>query len=195
LIIEADMAEKEISIKRIAITTGGGDAPGLNAVIRAATLAAVNRGWQVCGIRDGFNGLFLPEQFVDGGFVRLTRESVRGITHLGGTILGTTNRGNPLRYPVKGLDGRVQEIDRSDELIRAFLLHDFDALISIGGDGSMEIAHALSKKGLRVIGVPKTIDNDLDGDNFWIRHRGFSRHGMPGSPAHHGGFPSPDYRG
>jgi phosphofructokinase-like protein len=150
-------------IKKIAITTGGGDAPGLNAVIRAATLAALNRGWQVCGIRDGYNGILMPEQFVDGGLVRLTRDSVRGITHLGGTILGTTNRGNPLKYPVKGLDGQIQEVDRSEELIRAFLIHDLDALISIGGDGSMEIAHALSQKGLWVVGVPKTIDNDLNG--------------------------------
>jgi 6-phosphofructokinase 1 len=157
------MAEHANGIKRIAITTGGGDAPGLNAVIRAATLAALNRGWEVYGIRDGFNGLLMPEQFLNGGVVRLTRDTVRGITHLGGTILGTTNRGNPLHYPVRLLDGTVQEVDRSDELIRAFLMHGLDALISIGGDGSMGIAHALAQKGLRVIGVPKTIDNDLDG--------------------------------
>lgn len=150
-------------IKRIAITTGGGDAPGLNAVIRAATLAALNHGWDVYGIRDGFNGLLLPEQYVDGGLISLTRDRVRGITHLGGTVLGTTNRGNPLRFPVKKLDGSYEEVDRSDELIRHLLLHEVDALISVGGDGSMEIANALSKKGLRVVGVPKTIDNDLDG--------------------------------
>lgn len=150
-------------IERIAITTGGGDAPGLNAVIRAATLAAINRGWEVYGIRDGFNGLLMPEQFVEGGLIQLTRDRVRGITHLGGTILGTTNRGNPLKFPIKNLDGKVEEIDRSDEIIRGFLLHSLDALISIGGDGSMDIANALSRKGLRVVGVPKTIDNDLDG--------------------------------
>lgn len=155
------MAEQKI--KRIAITTGGGDAPGLNAVIRAAVLSALNRGWEVYGIRDGFNGLLMPENFVEGGLIRLTRDRVRGITHLGGTILGTTNRGNPLKFPVKGLDGTMQEVDRSDELIRAFLLHQLDALISIGGDGSMAIANALAKKGLWVVGVPKTIDNDLDG--------------------------------
>ncbi len=150
-------------IQRIAITTGGGDAPGLNAVIRAAVLSALNRNWEVYGIRDGFNGLLMPENYMEGGLVRLTRDNVRGITHLGGTILGTTNRGNPLRYPDKGLDGEMTEVDRSDELVRMFLLHHLDALISIGGDGSMEIAHALSKKGLRVVGVPKTIDNDLVG--------------------------------
>ena len=156
------MDSRTVEPKKIAITTGGGDAPGLNAVIRAAVLAAQNRGWEVYGIRDGYNGLLLPEQYPEGGIIRLTRERVRGITHLGGTILGTTNRGNPLRYPVKELDGAVHEIDRSRELIRALLLHNLDALISIGGDGSMEIAHALAKQGLRVIGVPKTIDNDLD---------------------------------
>ena len=149
-------------IKKIAVCTGGGDAPGLNAVIRAATLAAHNRDWEVVGIRDGYNGLLLPEEFEDGGLVPLTRDRVRGITHLGGTILGTTNRGNPLRYPVKNFDGTLQEVDRTGELLRAFQLHGIDALITIGGDGSMEIAAALAKKGLWVVGVPKTIDNDLN---------------------------------
>jgi phosphofructokinase-like protein len=156
------MAQMVPNIKRIAISTGGGDAPGLNAVIRAAVLSAINRGWEVYGIRDGYNGLLMPEQFLEGGLIRLTRERVRGITHLGGTIIGTTNRGNPLRYPIKGPDDTIIEIDRSDELIRAFRLHQIDALISVGGDGSMEIANALAKKGLWVVGVPKTIDNDLE---------------------------------
>ena len=156
------MTAQKTRIRRIAISTGGGDAPGLNAVIRAATLAALNNDWEIYGIRDGYNGLLLPEQFLEGGLLRLTRDTVRGITHLGGTILGTTNRGNPLRYPVKGLGGEIEEVDRTAELLRAFGLHDLDALISIGGDGSMEIADALSEKGLWVVGVPKTIDNDLD---------------------------------
>jgi phosphofructokinase-like protein len=150
------------SIKRIAISTGGGDAPGLNAVIRAVVLAAINRGWEVYGIRDGFNGLLLPEQFPEGGLIRLTRNTVRGITHLGGTIIGTTNRNNPLHFPIEGTDGQIEEIDRSDELVRSMKLHQIDALISIGGDGSMAIATVLAQKGMRVIGVPKTIDNDLD---------------------------------
>jgi phosphofructokinase-like protein len=151
------------NIKRIAISTGGGDAPGLNAVIRAAVLSALNRGWQCAGVRDGYNGLLLPEQFPAGGLISLTRETVHGITALGGTILGTTNRGNPLRFPVAGPDGSVDEVDRTDELVRAFRLHQIDAFIAIGGDGSLGIAAVLAKKGLRVIGVPKTIDNDLDG--------------------------------
>jgi phosphofructokinase-like protein len=150
-------------IRRIAISTGGGDAPGLNAVIRAAVLSAINRGWQAVGVRDGYNGLLMPEQYPNGGLIPLTADSVRGITPLGGTILGTTNRGNPLHFPITNADGSVEEIDRTDELVRSFRLHQIDALISIGGDGSLAIASVLAQKGLRVVGVPKTIDNDLDG--------------------------------
>ncbi len=109
-----DMAHARwLTIKRIAISTGGGDAPGLNAVIRAATLAARNRGWDVVGIRDGFNGLINPELYPNGGLVTLTRESVRGIVHQGGTIIGTTNRGNPTAYPVQQPDGTWIEVDRT----------------------------------------------------------------------------------
>ncbi|HEY3485418.1 MAG TPA: ATP-dependent 6-phosphofructokinase [Ilumatobacteraceae bacterium] len=149
-------------IKRIAISTGGGDAPGLNAVIRAATLAARNRDWDVVGIRDGFNGLLFPEQYGEGGVIGLSRESVRGIVHQGGTILGTTNRGNPTRYPVQQPDGTWTEVDRTSELLERFTDHGIDALITIGGDGSLSIADHLHRAGLRVIGVPKTIDNDLE---------------------------------
>ena len=149
-------------IQKVAIATGGGDAPGLNAVIRAAVLAGIARGWEMYGIRDGYNGLMMPEQYVDGGLISLTRDKVRGITHLGGTIIGTTNRGNPFSYPVKNSDGTYTEIDRSDELVRSFAMHELDALISVGGDGSMSIANSLANKGVRVVGVPKTIDNDLD---------------------------------
>ena len=149
-------------IKTVAISTGGGDAPGLNAVIRAATLAARNRGWEVIGIRDGFRGIMAPEYYPEGGMVDLTREMVRGISHLGGTIIGTTNRGNPCAYPVQQSDGSWAEIDRTDELVRMFKDHGIDALITIGGDGSLTIANRLYEAGLTVMGVPKTIDNDLD---------------------------------
>jgi 6-phosphofructokinase 1 len=152
-----------MTIKRIAITTGGGDAPGLNAVIRSAVLSSLNRGWECYGIRDGYNGLLKPEEFPDGGLIHLTREAVRGITHLGGTILGTTNRGNPFSYPTEDENGNLLELDRSDELVAAFKAHDLDALIAIGGDGSMAIAHKLYMKDLKIVGVPKTIDNDLNG--------------------------------
>ena len=149
-------------IRRIAINTGGGDAPGLNAVIRAVTICAQNHGWETYGIRDGYHGLLSPEDYPDGGLVRLTRDRVRGITHLGGTILGTTNLGNPLHFPVKQRDGAIIEVDRSDEVLRAFQMHRIDALVAVGGDGSLAIANSFAEKGLRVVGVPKTIDNDLD---------------------------------
>ena len=149
------------AIRRIGISTGGGDAPGLNAVIRAVTLSAHNRGWEVVGIRDGYNGVMLPDQYRDGGLISLTPDKVRGITHLGGTIIGTTNQGNPLRFPVKKPNGKIVEVDRTDELVRGLQANSIDAVVAIGGDGSLTIANALAKKGVRIVGVPKTIDNDL----------------------------------
>ncbi len=149
-------------IRRIAVCTGGGDAPGLNAVIRAVVIAAANRGWECYGIHDGFNGILFPERYPEGGVYRLTREKVRGIGHLGGTILGTTNKGNPLHFPMKMPDGTMRDVDRTGEILEFFAKKELDALVSIGGDGSLTIANALHQKGLRVVGVPKTIDNDLD---------------------------------
>ena len=149
-------------IRRIAVCTGGGDAPGLNAVIRSVVIAAANRGWECYGIRDGFNGIMFPERYPEGGVFRLTRERVRGIGHLGGTILGTTNKGNPLHFPMRMPDGTMRDTDRTDEILEFFGRKELDALVSIGGDGSLTIANALHLKGLRVVGVPKTIDNDLD---------------------------------
>ena len=149
-------------IRRIAVCTGGGDAPGLNAVIRAVAIAAANRGWECYGIREGFNGILFPERYPDGGVFRLTREKVRGIGHLGGTILGTTNKGNPLHFPMKMPDGTTKDMDLSGDILEFFARKEIDALVSIGGDGSLTIANALHQKGLRVVGVPKTIDNDLD---------------------------------
>ncbi len=166
---------------RIAISTGGGDAPGLNAVIRAVVLSAHQRGWECFGIRRGYDGLYCrgrahtiayakPYDGPDrrrgdprGGLVPLGPDQVRGITHLGGTILGTTNRGNPFHWPTRLPDGTVQELDRSDEVVEAFKEHRLDALVAIGGDGSLGIAHGLWKKGIPVVGVPKTIDNDVVG--------------------------------
>jgi phosphofructokinase-like protein len=150
-------------IKRIAINTGGGDAPGLNAVIRAVTLSANNRGWECYAIRDGFTGILEPQRYPDGnGVYRLTLDKVRGIAHLGGTVIGTTNKGNPMHYPVKQPDGSLLDTDRCGEIVDYFRQHHIDALVSVGGDGSLTIADALCNKGLRVVGVPKTIDNDLD---------------------------------
>ena len=143
---------------RIGISTGGGDAPGLNAVIRAAVLSATGRGWEVIGIRKGFAGLLGEDQCVT-----LTRDSVRGIGHLGGTILRTTNHGNPFHYPVRQPDGPFIEVDRSAELFESVQRLGIDAIIAIGGDGTLEIARRLSECGLKIVGVPKTIDNDVGG--------------------------------
>jgi ATP-dependent phosphofructokinase / diphosphate-dependent phosphofructokinase len=143
---------------RVALSTGGGDAPGLNAVIRAAVLGAVSRGWDVLGICRGYYGLLGEDDILP-----LTRDSVRGIAHLGGTILRTTNRGNPFTFPVRQGDGSMKEIDRSDEILENADRLGIDAIITIGGDGSLAIAQGLFEKGLRIVGVPKTIDNDVSG--------------------------------
>jgi len=149
---------------RIALSTGGGDAPGLNAVIRSATLSAMRHGWEVVGIRDGFNGLMFPDQYRDGnpGTFAFERHMVRGIGHLGGTILGSTNRGNPCNFPVVQQDGSIVYEDRTEQLVQMFHDAGIDALVTIGGDGSLTIGQRLHEAGLRVIGVPKTIDNDID---------------------------------
>ena len=143
---------------RIAISTGGGDAPGLNAVIRAAVLAAVHRGWECFGVKRGFGSLLGESDLIP-----LGPHEVRGITHLGGTILGTSSRGDPLKWRVQRSDGSWEERDRSQELLDSFHAHRLDALIAIGGEGTLGIVHSLWKKGLPVVGVPKTIDNDVGG--------------------------------
>ncbi len=141
---------------RIAINTGGGDAPGLNAVIYAVTMAAHARGWEVFGILQGYAGLFDTTKIV-----QLTPEKVAGIMTHGGTILGTTSRGDPFRRPHEGPNGTVEFRDESDRLVENFKRLGFEVLVAVGGDGSLKLAHRLSEKGLAVIGVPKTIDNDL----------------------------------
>jgi phosphofructokinase-like protein len=138
----------------VALLTGGGDCPGLNAVIRAASRTAIRMGWEVYGIEDGFDGLLTRSvrQLVD--------RDVRGILQLGGTILGSTNRANPFRHAGKR-GGRIVERDRSAEVVRQFRAFGFDALIAIGGDGTLLIAQRFYEKGIPVVGVPKTIDNDI----------------------------------
>jgi len=148
--------------KRIAINTGGGDAPGLNGVIYAVTISASSRGWSVYGIRDGYDGLLRSENYPQGGIVELTPRTVQGIGRLGGTILGTTNRGDPLAYPVLDSSSNWIQVNRSKEVVEKLAAENFDAFIALGGDGSLMIAQALHELGLKVIGIPKTIDNDLD---------------------------------
>jgi len=143
---------------RIGILTGGGDAPGLNAVIRAAVKTAIHTyGFKVFGIRDGYDG------FLDAnGIVPLDLDAVRGILPRGGTILGTANRGNPFARKVVR-DGVEVTIDVSDEIVEGISKLKLDALLVLGGDGTLRIAHELFQKGVPVIGVPKTIDNDIGG--------------------------------
>ncbi len=147
--------------KKIGILTGGGDCPGLNAVIRGVVKSAIIRhGWEVIGIEDGFDGLLNLDKCKP-----LTLESVRGILPRGGTILGTTNRGNPFSYPVEQ-DGKVVIVDLSDKVVENIRTLGLDALIAVGGEGSLKIALELSEKGVPVVGVPKTIDNDLRETDF-----------------------------
>src|SRR5579872_2784973 len=148
------MAER--TPRTIGITTGGGDCPGLNAVIRAVVKSAVLKyGWKVVGIQDGFDGLIWPERSRE-----LTLANVSGIMPRGGTILGTTNRGNPFKYRCME-DGKEVLKDVSAQVIANAAAMKLDALIVVGGDGTQKIALELQRKGLNVVGVPKTIDNDL----------------------------------
>jgi 6-phosphofructokinase 1 len=141
---------------RIAVLTGGGDAPGLNAVIRAVVKSAIGRGWEVLGIEDGFEGFYARE-----GIRPLTMDDVRGILQTGGTVLGCSNRGNPFSFAPR--DGGPGRVDRSDEVVEKVGTLGLDALVVIGGDGSLGIAQKLGRKGVPVVGIPKTIDNDVWG--------------------------------
>ncbi|MDZ4716316.1 MAG: ATP-dependent 6-phosphofructokinase [Cytophagales bacterium] len=143
---------------KLLVLTGGGDCPGLNAVIRGITKRAKReKEWDVYGAIEAFNGVLNEPTEI----VKLTRKRTAGIHVRGGTILNTTNKGNPLNYPTPQPDGTIKGTDRTDELIRKIKALGFDAVINIGGDGSQRISDALYKKGLNIIGVPKTIDNDL----------------------------------
>ena len=145
-------------MKRLAILTGGGDAPGLNAVIRAAVKTAINQyGCEVLGIRDGYDGFLNPK-----GIMPLGLDEVRGILPRGGTILGAANRGNPFARKVIR-DGVEVVEDVSDEVVTAIKKLNLDAMLVLGGDGTLRIANELYQKGVPSIGVPKTIDNDIGG--------------------------------
>lgn len=152
-------------MKKILVLTGGGDCPGLNAVIRGiakrARIENISPGrkdeWEVYGSIEAFNGVFNEPQEI----IKLTNKVTAGIHVKGGTILKTTNKSNPIKYPVIQPDGSTRFIDRSDELVSKLKALNFDAVINIGGDGSQRISKTLFDKGVPIIGVPKTIDNDL----------------------------------
>ena len=149
--------------KRVMVLTGGGDCPGLNAVIRGIVKrAAQEEDWEVIGSIQSFDGVLREPTEI----MVLDEKAVAGIHVQGGTILGTTTKGGPFAWPVKENDGTWSFVDRSDEMIRKLKYLGIDAVINIGGDGSQKISQALFEKGLQIIGVPKTIDNDLSATDY-----------------------------
>jgi 6-phosphofructokinase 1 len=156
------MAKKN-GIRRIGILTGGGDCPGLNAVIRGVTKPAEDYGMSVYGIIDGFEGL------VEGKAKELSNADVSGILSRGGTILGSSNKGDPFHWPVE-VNGKIEIQDKSLAAVKNYTSWGLDALIAIGGDGTMHICNKLSKMGMNIVGVPKTIDNDLEATDVTFGH-------------------------
>ena len=153
------MSEKKL--RRLGILTGGGDCPGLNAVIRAVAKPAMTEyGMTVIGIEDGFEGL------VEERMRELSNRDVSGIINLGGTILGTSNKGDPWHYPTEELNGRKVIVDASQRALKNYKKWGLDALIAIGGDGTMHICDKLAELGCNIVGVPKTIDNDLSATDY-----------------------------
>lgn len=145
-------------MKRVLVVTGGGDCPGLNAVIRAIVKrSAQEKNWEILGSIEAFNGILREPTEI----VVLDEKTVSGIHIRGGTIINTTNKGGPFAWPIKNADGTWGSVDRSDEMLRKMQYLNIDAVINIGGDGSQRISQALFEKGCPIIGVPKTIDNDL----------------------------------
>lgn len=150
-------------MRRVLVATGGGDCPGLNAVIRAIVKrAAQERNWEVVGSIQSFDGVLKEPSEIR----ILDDDAVKGIHFQGGTIIGTTTKGGPFAWPVRKNDGSYDFADRSDEMIRKLGYMGVDAVINIGGDGSQRISQKLYEKGLNIIGVPKTIDNDLKATDF-----------------------------
>jgi ATP-dependent phosphofructokinase / diphosphate-dependent phosphofructokinase len=151
--------------KKLGVLTGGGDCPGLNAVLRAVTKhATLAHGWQVVGIEDGFQGLH------ERRYRPLAASDVRGLLARGGTILGSSNRCNPFAYPLKLPGGGEELRDLSDEAVANLAELELEALVCIGGDGTLQIAHALGERGVPVVAVPKTIDNDLSATDLTFGH-------------------------
>lgn len=149
--------------KRVLVATGGGDCPGLNAVIRAIVKrASLEHNWEILGSIDAFDGLMRDPMHI----IELTPEKVAGIHVQGGTIIGTTNKGGPFAWPVKNSDGSWGAVDRSQDFMDRLRYQNIDAVINIGGDGSQRISQQLFELGCPIIGVPKTIDNDLSDTDF-----------------------------
>ncbi|MBU1101936.1 MAG: ATP-dependent 6-phosphofructokinase [Bacteroidetes bacterium] len=157
------MPKKSTRVRRIGILTGGGDCPGLNAVIRGVAKPAHDLGLSVLGIVDGFEGL------VEGKAVELYNKDVSGILQRGGTILGSSNMGDPYHWPEE-VNKKIEIVDRSEDAIKNYDGWNLDALIAIGGDGTMHISRKLAALGMNIVGVPKTIDNDLEATDLTFGH-------------------------
>jgi 6-phosphofructokinase 1 len=147
--------------KRIAINFGGGYVPGLNAVITGAVLAASELGWEVVGIRDGFDGLLFSERYADGGVGKLTRAMVEHLASSSGSLLGTAARSDPFHVRTVNAENQVEEVDRSDALLATMQAHKIDAVISVVGPGPLSILWKLSRKGMKAVAVPKSVENDM----------------------------------
>jgi len=159
---------KKSAKRKLLVLTGGGDCPGLNAVLRGIVRRAKTEGgWEVIGSIEAFNGLLSDPLDI----VKLGRKLTAGIHVKGGTIIKTTNKGNPFDYPTKQPDGSVKKVDRSDELIERIKELGIEAVINIGGEGSQTISQQLYEKGVNIIGVPKTIDNDLSSTDLTFGFR------------------------
>jgi len=149
------------STKRIAINLGGGYVPGLNAVITGVVLAANELGWEVVGIRDGFDGLLAPERYPDGGLLQLTPQVVENLSAGGSAILGNATRTDPFRVRQVNAENQVEEVDRSGDLIAKINAEKIDAVISVVGPRALSILFKLHRQGLRTVCVPTSVENDV----------------------------------
>lgn len=147
--------------RRIAINFGGGYVPGLNAVTAGAVLAASELGWEVIGIRDGFDGLLFPDRYSDGGVVTLSRDMIEHLSAASGSILGTGARSDAFHVRTVNAENQVEEVDRSDDLLKSIRAHEIDAVISVVGPAPLGILLKLSRRGLKTVAVPKSVENDM----------------------------------
>lgn len=147
--------------RRIGINLGGGYTPGLNAAINGAVLSASELGWEVVGIRDGFDGLLFPERYQAGGLVPLTRQLVEHVSGSGGSILGTAGRSDPFHVRTINAENAVEEVDRSDDLLGKIREQGIDGVVSVAGPRALSILFKLHRKGLKTVCVPKSVENDV----------------------------------
>src|SRR5512136_2763959 len=148
-------------LKRIAVNFGGGYVPGLNAVIAGAVLAASQLGWEVVGIRDGFDGLLFPERYPESGLLKLTAQIVENLSAGGPAILGNATRTDPFRVRQVNAENQVEEVDRSGQLIAKIAAEKIDAVISVVGPRALSILFRLDRQGLRTVCVPTSVENDV----------------------------------